>query len=181
MLKNPKCSSAYQGVFSKIYIRDIKISPDNNCMKNVESVQTSVKANLKFSYLGITPTWNASTWATRWFQLIYTTFLDCCWHLSPGTARWPLHKDHSGNTKALKISKLWHGLKIPPNLVDLCHIYDIKFYVNYFKITIYCQGTQIVIMRVSTISVTFKTNNGTQFWTFQENHIKQNNSYMWPI
>ena len=36
--------------------------------------------------------------------------------------RWPLHKDHSGNTKALKISKLWHGFRIFSILADLCHM-----------------------------------------------------------
>ena len=45
--------------------------------------------------------------------------------LSPRTARWPLHTDHSWNTKALKISNLWHGFKISPILTDLSHIFTI--------------------------------------------------------
>ena len=32
---------------------------------NVENVQMSLKANLKFNFPAITPTWNASTWAYR--------------------------------------------------------------------------------------------------------------------
>ena len=42
------------------------------------------------------PTWNASTWWSRWGQLIWIINLDSHWLLLPGAASWPLHKNHSG-------------------------------------------------------------------------------------
>ena len=88
----------------------------------------SRRAASQFNILGITPTWNASTWSSRWGQLIWTMFLDCRQHLwSRSTARWLLHKIHSGNTKVLEISKLWHGFKISPILADFCYIYKAIF------------------------------------------------------
>ena len=45
--------------------------------------------------------------------------MNCRQHLWPGTESWLIRKDHSGNTKVIKISKLWHGFKIFPILADL--------------------------------------------------------------
>ena len=62
----------------------------------------SSKATSKFFILGITPTWNASTWSSSWGQLVWKTFLDCRGLLWPGAASWNLHKDHSGPTADLQ-------------------------------------------------------------------------------
>ena len=49
-----------------------------NCFTKPENVQTSLKVTSKFNFPGITPTWNAFTWASRWGQLLQTTCLDSC-------------------------------------------------------------------------------------------------------
>ena len=72
---------------------------------------------------GKTTTWNASTWSSRWGQLIWTKFLEQRWLVWYETVSWPLHKDYSNHTEVLKISKLWNGFKISPFLADLCHIF----------------------------------------------------------
>ena len=79
----------------------------------------SLKATSKFYISQITPPWNASTWSSSWGQLIRTTFLDWRRIAWPGTASWPLHIDHSGHTKVVKVSKLWHWFKISPIIADL--------------------------------------------------------------
>ena len=52
----------------------------------------SLEATSKFNIPGITPTWNASTWSSRWGHEVWMTFLDCPGHLWPEIASWPLHK-----------------------------------------------------------------------------------------
>ena len=79
----------------------------------LQNVQMNLKSTLKFNFPWWTPTWNASTWASRWCQLIGTMFLD--WHMSPGTARWPLHTDHSGNTNTINIQNYDIDLRSPPS------------------------------------------------------------------
>ena len=73
----------------------------------------SRKATSTFNIPGITPT----------LYLVIqggSTGMNNVFGLPPGTTRWPLHKDHSRNTKVMKISKLWHEFKISPILADLC-------------------------------------------------------------
>ena len=50
-----------------------------------------------------------------------THFLDWRQLVWPGTVSWPLHKDNSGHTEVLNISKNIHELKICPSLI--CAIY----------------------------------------------------------
>ena len=52
----------------------------------------SLESTSKFNMPGITPTWNASTWSSRWGHEVWMTFLDCPGHLWPEIASWPLHK-----------------------------------------------------------------------------------------
>ena len=87
----------------------------------------SRKATSKFNILRITPTWNASTWSSKWGQLVWTTFLDCHRQLRPGTATWLSYKGHSRHTEVMKISKLWHGFKVSPILADLCHMWTAPY------------------------------------------------------
>ena len=94
----------------------------------MEYVLMSLKITSKFNIPGKTTTWNASTWLSRWGELIWTTFLDWGRLVWPGTASWPLVKDHSGHTEVLKMSKLWPGFKISPILADLCHL--VSEYLN---------------------------------------------------
>ena len=82
----------------------------------------STKVFLKFNITGITPTWNASTLGSKWGQELWMTFLDSHRLLWPGTASYPLYKDHSGPTEVLTFLRLYHGLEIPPTLTDLCHM-----------------------------------------------------------
>ena len=78
-------------------------------------------------FLESPPTWNAFTWSSRCGQLILMTFLDWQGLLWPGSASWPLHKNHSGYREVLKLLKLWHWFKIFPVFADLCHIIKIVF------------------------------------------------------
>ena len=91
MLKNHKCSYAYQGVFLKDPTKGYTIV-NIKWVTKLENVQISLKATSKLNFPGTTPTWNASTWRSRWGELILTTYLDCCRHLWPGTTRLPLQK-----------------------------------------------------------------------------------------
>ena len=106
-------SRIFQGVFR-----------NTNGVTNIGNMWMSLKATSKFNIPGITPTWNSSTWSSRWGLLIWTSFLDWRRLVWPRTASWPLHKDHSGHTEVFKMSKLRHGFKISPILADLCDMYE---------------------------------------------------------
>ena len=85
--KNTKCF---------ININKIKL------ITNYENVQISLKATSKFNFPGMTTTWNAFTWVSRWGQLMKATFLGCRQHLWPGTTKWPPTKKSN-----LRTPKRW--------------------------------------------------------------------------
>ena len=78
----------------------------------------SHKATLKFNIPGIIPTWIAYTLSSRG----RSTDMNNLFGLPSTFLAWDNkdNKDHSGNTKALKISNLWRGFEISPILADMC-------------------------------------------------------------
>ena len=89
------------------WIEKVKGYPNMPSKKGVTSVKfvwMSRKVTSKFNIPGITPTWNTSTWGSRWFQEVWMTFLNS--HLS-----WD--------------SKLTSD--IFPTLTDLCHVWKSEF------------------------------------------------------
>ena len=70
LLKNHKCLCTHQGVYQKDKIKGVLRYELQNDITNVENVQMSLKATSKVNFPGITPTWYASTWTSRWGQLV---------------------------------------------------------------------------------------------------------------
>ena len=88
---------------------------------NDEYVWMSLKVTSKFHTPGITPTWNACNWSSRWGQVIWMTFLDWLGLLWPGTASWPLHKNYRSNQEVLR-KNIYNWFKIYPILTGMCHM-----------------------------------------------------------
>ena len=108
----------FYGVFRKEKIKGYPNITSNKGVTNVKYVWISRKVTSKFNIPGIIPTWNTSTWGPRWVQEVWMMFLDSRRLLWPGTAGWPLHRDHSGPTEVVNILKLWPRFEIPPTLTD---------------------------------------------------------------
>ena len=87
-----------------------------------------LKSYLNIQYSWLYPTWNTSTWGFMWVQGVWMTFLDFRRLFWPGTASWPLHRDHFGPTEVLNIKKNYDSvLRLLPTWL-IRAIYEV--YIN---------------------------------------------------
>ena len=90
---------------------------------------------LKIKYSRNIPTWNASTWSSKWGKLIWIIALDSrglVWPEDSGKQGDLATKSHSGNTELLKVSKIYLGFKSSPTPTDLCHMYKLDGKLHHF-------------------------------------------------
>ena len=121
-LTSQTCLGTSQGMFQKYKTKGCLNMNWIYGVPNDEYGWMSLNVTSKFNIPWIILNWIAFTWSSRWGQVIWIAFLDWRGLLWPGTASWPLHKNHSDYTEVLKILKLWHGFKIFPILADLRHM-----------------------------------------------------------
>ena len=90
---------------------------------------------LKIKYSRNIPTLIASTWSSRWGQLIWIIALDSrglVWPEDSGKQGDLATKSHSDNTELLKVSKIYLGFKSSPTPTDLYHMYKLDGELHHF-------------------------------------------------